>query len=144
MICFQSGTPSLEEADKRIGLHIRDSIRLKLRIKVFVRTLDSDVLITWIIFFYQFLSYNNICEVKVEFGISSSLQQEVHQHQRLFRIPRCSPFVSSFLLPCFHWVDSTSFEIMINLFRAWQNSKNFHVLITIFNNSAVSPKKIVS
>lgn len=45
IICFQSGIPSLEEADNRLVLHIRDSILLNSRTNILVRTVDSDVLV---------------------------------------------------------------------------------------------------
>ena len=38
MICFASGKPSLDEADNRLVLHVRDSILLNSRIKVLART----------------------------------------------------------------------------------------------------------
>ena len=103
IICFQSGTPSLEEAGNRIVLHIRDSIRLNSRIKVLVRTPDSDVLVILIGFFYQYLSYKNNCELTVEFGVSSNKQYINIKHY--FKYLDVSNYLSFF--PSFTGSDST-------------------------------------
>ena len=140
MICFASGKPSLEEADNRLVLHVRDSILLNSRIKV--RTLDSDVLIILVRFFYQFQSYNNDCELTVEFGVSSN--------REYINIKECVNHLgvgNSLAIPFFHAFtgsDSTSFffkKSKINLFRAWQASKNYDVLTATFQQLSWLPKE---
>ena len=133
MICFTSGKPSLEEADNRLVLHVRDSILLNSRINVLVRTLDSDVLIILVGFFYQFQSYNNDTELTVEFGVSSN--------REYINIKECVNHLgvgNSLAIPFFHAFtgsDSTSFffeKSKINLIRAWQASNNYDVLTETF------------
>ena len=42
ILCFYAGISLLKKADNRIVLHIRDSIIMKKRKKIIVRTVDSD------------------------------------------------------------------------------------------------------
>ena len=74
IICFQSGVSSLEEADNRLVLHIRDSIQISGHNNIIVRSLDSDVIVILIGFYFQFLVYHRDCEVTLEFGSSSNKQ----------------------------------------------------------------------
>ena len=142
MICFTSGKPSLEEADNRLVLHVRDSILLNSRINVLVRTLDSDVLIILVGFFYQFQSYNNDCELTVEFGVSSN--------REYINIKECVNHLgvgNSLAIPFFHAFtgsDSTFFffeKSKINLIRVWQASNNYDVLTATFQQLSWLPKE---
>ena len=45
ILCMQPTNTSLEEADNRIVLHMRDAIILRDKHEVLVRTVDSDVII---------------------------------------------------------------------------------------------------
>ena len=42
ILCFHAGINFLEKADNRIVLHIRDSVIMKKKEKILVRTVDSD------------------------------------------------------------------------------------------------------
>ena len=42
ILCFYAGMNFLEKADNRIVLHIRDSVIMRKREKILVRTVDSD------------------------------------------------------------------------------------------------------
>ena len=45
ILCFSAGITSLEEANDRIDLHIRDSVIMRKREKILVRTVDKDVVV---------------------------------------------------------------------------------------------------
>lgn len=118
IICFQSGVSSLEEADNRLVLHIRDSIQLSGRNNIIVRSLDSDVIVILIGFYFQFLVYHEDCEVTLEFG--SSIKKQY------ISIRDCFEHLgegNSLAMPFFHALtgsDSTSFffkKSKIHLFR---------------------------
>ena len=56
-------------------LHIRDSIEINGRINILVRSLDSDVVVILVGFYFQFLAYHEECsKLTVEFGVSSNKQ----------------------------------------------------------------------
>ena len=62
--CFSAGITFLEEANNRIVLHIRDSVIMRKREKILVRTVDSDVVVILMEFFIQFLQCNKalVCQ----------------------------------------------------------------------------------
>ena len=53
---FYAGMNFLEKADNRIVLHIRDSVIMKKREKILVRTVDSDDVVILMDFLYNFYS----------------------------------------------------------------------------------------
>ena len=67
---MQPTNTSLEEADNRIVLHIRDAIILRDKDEVLVRTVDSDVIIILLGFFPQLLQYNEDVMLSVDYGTS--------------------------------------------------------------------------
>ena len=68
ILCMQPTNTSLEEADNRIVLHIRDAIILRDKHEVLVRTVDSDVIIILLGFFPQLLQYNEDVMLSVDYG----------------------------------------------------------------------------
>ena len=51
ILCMQPINTSLEEADNRMVLHIRDAMILRNKHEILVRTVDSDVIIILLGFF---------------------------------------------------------------------------------------------
>ena len=68
ILCMQPTNTSLEEADNRIVLHIRDAIILRDKHEVLVRTVDSDVIIILLGFLPQLLQYNEDVMLSVDYG----------------------------------------------------------------------------
>ena len=50
ILCFYTGMNFLEKAENRIVLHIRDSVIMKKRDKILVRTVDSDDVVILMVF----------------------------------------------------------------------------------------------
>ena len=71
LICTQSVNTSLEEADNRIVLHIRDSIILRNRYRILVRTVDSDVVIILLAYHFQFQHYDDRLYLCIDFGVGT-------------------------------------------------------------------------
>ena len=67
IIVFSGAAPSLEEADNRILLHIRESIS-RGRKNIIVRTVDSDVIVILIGFMAEFLKLDDRTTVTVKYG----------------------------------------------------------------------------
>ena len=62
ILCFYAGMNFLEKADNRIVLHIRDSVIMKKREKILVRTVDSDdavILLGFLCNFYSTAKLSN-------------------------------------------------------------------------------------
>ena len=75
ILCFYAGMNFLEKADNRIVLHIRDSVIIKKREKILVRTVDSDdvvILMGSDGLFMQVLQYSKAIELSVDLGLSDS------------------------------------------------------------------------
>ena len=60
---------SLEEADNRMVLHIRDSMIRRSRSKLLVRTVDSDVVVILLGYYFQFQQYDDKIELYIDFGV---------------------------------------------------------------------------
>ena len=56
ILCFYAGMNFLEKAENRIVLHIRDSVIMKKREKILVRTVDSDDVVILMGFLCNFYS----------------------------------------------------------------------------------------
>ena len=67
-ICFQHNNISLEEADNRIVLHVRDLVTMRGKTNILVRTVDSDIPVILTGFFLQFYLYNSEVIISVDFG----------------------------------------------------------------------------
>ena len=72
ILYFYAGMNFLEKADNRIVLHIRDSVIMKKREKILVRTVKSDDVVILIGFIMQFLQYSKAIELSVDLGVSDS------------------------------------------------------------------------
>ena len=68
ILCMQQINTSLEEADNRMVLHIRDAMILRNKHTILVRTVDSDVIIILLGFFIQFVQYNEQVKLCVDYG----------------------------------------------------------------------------
>ena len=72
-VCMDDGGwQSLEEADNRMVLHIQDSLRIRKRNKIVVRTVDSDVVVILVSFYPQFLLVDEEIQLIVNFGVSNN------------------------------------------------------------------------
>ena len=78
ILCMQPINTSLEMADNRMVLHIRDVMILKNKHEILVRTVGSDVIIFLLGFFPQFLHYNEQVYLSVD-----ELRHRELQHQQL-------------------------------------------------------------
>ena len=124
ILCLHAGLISLEEADNRIVLHIRDSITMRKRERILVRTVGSDVVVILVGFFVQFLQYAKDIQLSVDFGVSNN--------RRHININDCFKHlgkVKSLALPFFHafsGCDSTAFfykKSKMSLYNSWVKSQ---------------------
>ena len=70
--CLHGGRQSLEEADNRMVLHIKVSLRILKINKIVVRTVDSDVVVILVSFYPQFLLVDEEIQLIVDFGVSNN------------------------------------------------------------------------
>ena len=131
MICFH--IDSLEEADNRAVVHIKNMIEENQRTSIIVRTTDSDVVVILVAFMAQFLEYCERLKLWVNFGTG--------QHQRLISVNDIYNHLEesiSLALPFFHsftGCDSTSsFYKMtkVKLFNGWMDCPMFEDITAAF------------
>ena len=140
ILCFPAGMISLEEADNRIVLHIRDSVIMRRRETIMVRTVDSDVVVILVGFFMQFLQCSKDIKLSVDFGVSDS--------RIVINIKVCFNHVGkekALALPFFHALsgcDSTaSFfkKSKISLYTSWMKSPSCDEITNAFKRLSWLP-----
>ena len=72
VLCMHGGWQSLEEADNRMVLHIQNSLRIRKRNKIVVRTVDSNVVVILVSFYPQFLLVDEEIQLIVDFGVANN------------------------------------------------------------------------
>lgn len=124
---------SLEEADNRMVLHIRDAMILRNKHTILVRTVDSDVIIILLGFFIQFVQYNEQVKLCVDYGTGN--------FRRVININSCYENIgesNALALQFFHALsgcDSTSFiykKSKAGLFNLWMHSQRHEELTEAF------------
>ena len=140
LICLQPNCQSLEEADNRIVVHIRDVICMRGHSSILVRTNDSDVVVILISFMVQFLEYNKAASVTVEFGTGDT--------RRFISINECLEHLGenvALALNFFHafsGADSTSSFYRKGktvLYNSWMNYPMFEDLTSTFQKLSWLP-----
>ena len=142
ILCMQPTNTSLEEADNRIVLHIRDAIILRDKHEVLVRTVDSDVIIILLGFFPQLLQYNEDVMLSVDYGTGN--------FRRFININNCYQHIgesNALALQFFHALsgcDSTSFiykKSKTVLFNRWMHSPKYKDLTEAFQKLSWLPSQ---
>ena len=143
LLCLQTDSVSLEEADNRVVAHIRDTILFRKRPFVMVRTTDSDVLVILFAFMLQFLEYCPQTKLWVDFGTGT--------HRRMLFVNDCYDHLGepiSLAVSLFHafsGCDSTA-AIIYNykrskaiLFQGWMSFPRYAELTAAFQRLSWQP-----
>lgn len=114
-------------------LHIQDSLRIRKRNKIVVRTVDSDVVVILVSFYPQFLLVDEEIQLIVDFGVANNRRfiniQDIYE-----KIGKDT----SLALPFFHaftGCDSTAFffkKSKMVLFKSWMSSSCVNELTAAF------------
>ena len=70
LIVLSGAAPSLEEADNRLLLHVKEAV-MKGRANVIVRTVDSDIIVILLGFMDKFLEINPGTSIVVDYGVTN-------------------------------------------------------------------------
>ena len=132
-ILFQPNITSLEEADNRMLLHIRDLLDLRSKTTILVRTLDSDVVVLLTAFFLQFSQYNVDVVLSVEFGTGAA--RKIYSINSVYNHLGEGESLGIMFFHAFTGCDSTSFIFRKgkqSIFDAWMKSSYRDELTMIF------------
>ena len=142
ILCMHPTNTSLEEADNRIVLHIRDAIILRDKHEVLVRTVDSDVIIILLGFLPQLLQYNEDVMLSVDYG-TDNFRIFININNCYQHIGESNALASQF----FHALsgcDSTSFIYKKGktvLFNQWMHSPKYEDLTEAFQKLSWFPSQ---
>ena len=70
LIVMSRAAPSLEEADNRLLLHVKEAV-MRGRTNVIVRTVDSDIIVILLGFMDKFLEINPGTSIVVDYGVTN-------------------------------------------------------------------------
>ena len=70
LIVMSREAPSLEEADNRLLLHVKEAA-MRGRTNVIVRTVDSDIIVILLGFMDKFLEINPGTSIVVDYGVTN-------------------------------------------------------------------------